>query len=142
MAFGSRSSEEVIPIRRSIFLDVIGVSPALKLHASYALRRMKAKLDVVGDFRIAVLWQAPFNRGVSLESPSLDRMECDDLHDGTKCSPCGLLCIPSVMKDIAGQRLLQSIDGRIGHFGLKLKGAVSGGRSMFGLEHKSVYSTA
>ena len=76
VAFGSRSSEEVIPIRRSIF------------------------------------------------------------------PPCGLLCIPSVMKDIAGQLLLQSIDGRIGHFGLKLKGAVSGGRSMFGLEHKSVYSTA
>ena len=84
---------------------------------------MKAELDVVGYFGIAVLWQAPLDGRVSFEPPCLDRIERDDLHNGAKCSPCGLFRILCVMEDIAGQRLLQGVDGWVGHVGLQLKGA-------------------
>ena len=81
---------------------------------------MEAELHIVRDVRVAVFRQAALDGRVSLEAPSLDGVERDDLHDCAERSSCGLFRVPSIAKVIASQRLLESIDGRVGHIGLRL----------------------
>ncbi len=78
--------------------------------------RVKREFDIVGNRRIFVFRQRPFNPDIFTKSPTFQSVIGDDFDQCSQRPACRLFPIFSVMKNLLDEDLLQDVNRLVTHF--------------------------